>query len=131
MPPGSPWVGDRDGEGAAQERGVVGETPNLPLRLQAPMATPTPNGWLIGRSDPPAESASYWIGKSRAGKQTCRALPSRKRALGVLGESGEVKPGFEGLALGEEVGSSGCGRGKIEVCAAALGAGKRRRKGDG
>jgi class 3 adenylate cyclase len=32
-------VGDLIGEGAAQERGVVGETPNLAARLQA-LATP-------------------------------------------------------------------------------------------
>jgi class 3 adenylate cyclase len=47
-------VGDLIGEGAAQERGVVGETPNLAARLQAPPRGPvqrcrrsiSPNSWL-------------------------------------------------------------------------------------
>jgi class 3 adenylate cyclase len=38
-------VGDLLGEGAAQERGVVGETPNLAARLQALAA---PNTLVIG-----------------------------------------------------------------------------------
>ena len=40
-------VGDLIGEGAAQERGVVGETPNLAARLQALAA---PNTLVIGEA---------------------------------------------------------------------------------
>jgi class 3 adenylate cyclase len=40
-------VGDLIGEGAAQERGVVGETPNLAARLQALSA---PNALVIGEA---------------------------------------------------------------------------------
>ncbi|MGA7865186.1 MAG: adenylate/guanylate cyclase domain-containing protein, partial [Stellaceae bacterium] len=40
-------VGDLIGEGAAQERGVVGETPNLAARLQALAA---PNALVIGEA---------------------------------------------------------------------------------
>src|SRR5262249_32772449 len=42
-------VGDLIGEGAAQERGVVGETPNLAARLQALAA---PNTLIIGEAAP-------------------------------------------------------------------------------
>jgi class 3 adenylate cyclase len=40
-------VGDLTGEGAAQERGVVGETPNLAARLQG---LATPNTLVIGEA---------------------------------------------------------------------------------
>jgi class 3 adenylate cyclase len=40
-------VGDLIGEGAAQERGVVGETPNLAARLQA---LAMPNTLVIGEA---------------------------------------------------------------------------------
>ena len=40
-------VGDLIGSGEAQERGIVGETPNLAARLQA---LPTPNTVVIAES---------------------------------------------------------------------------------
>jgi class 3 adenylate cyclase len=40
-------VGDLIGEGTAQERGVIGETPNLATRLQA---LSTPNTLVIGEA---------------------------------------------------------------------------------
>ena len=40
-------VGDLIGEGTAQERGVIGETPNLAARLQA---LSTPNTLVIGEA---------------------------------------------------------------------------------
>jgi len=40
-------VGDLIGEGTAQERGVIGETPNLATRLQA---LSTPNTLVMGEA---------------------------------------------------------------------------------
>jgi class 3 adenylate cyclase len=60
-------VGDLIGEGAAQERGVVGETPNLAARLQA-LATPNTlviaeaTRWQIGCRRPSATRTVSWGG---------------------------------------------------------------------
>jgi class 3 adenylate cyclase len=54
-------VGDLIGSGEAQERGVVGETPNLAARLQA-MAEPNTNrDWWGQRADLSATSSSAAI----------------------------------------------------------------------
>ena len=87
-------VGDLIGEGAAQERGVVGETPNLAARLQALAA---PNTLVIGESDAPAD---WWVVRSRrhrtaSARRICGASP------GVAGARRErdVEP-VRGIALG-------------------------------
>jgi len=88
-------VGDLIGEGAAQERGVVGETPNLAARLQA---LATPNTLVIG------EATRRQIGElfdlEDLGPQKLAGFAEPQRAWRVLGESGEVSR-FEALRSGE------------------------------
>src|SRR5215469_4402588 len=88
-------VGDLIGEGAAQERGVVGKTPNLAARLQALAA---PNTLVI------AEATRRQIGElfdlEDLGVQQLAGLAEPQRAWRVLGESGEVSR-FEALRSGE------------------------------
>src|SRR5712671_6843877 len=84
-------VGDLIGEGAAQERGVIGETPNLAARLQA---LAMPNTLVIG------EAARRQIGGlfdlEDLGPQQLAGFGEPQRAWRVLGESGEVSR-FEAL----------------------------------
>jgi class 3 adenylate cyclase len=84
-------VGDLIGAGAAQERGVVGETPNLAARLQA-LATP---GTLVI-----AESTRRQIGAlfeiEDLGPQQLAGFTEPQRAWRVVGESG-VLSRFEAL----------------------------------
>jgi class 3 adenylate cyclase len=88
-------VGDLIGEGAAQERGVVGETPNLAARLQA---LATPNTLVIG------EATRRQIGQlfdlEDLGPQQLAGFAEPQRAWRVLGASGEVSR-FEALRSGE------------------------------
>jgi class 3 adenylate cyclase/predicted ATPase/DNA polymerase III delta prime subunit len=88
-------VGDLIGEGAAQERGVVGETPNLAARLQA---LATPNTLVI------AEATRRQIGElfdlEDLGPQQLAGFAEPQRAWRVLGESDEVSR-FEALRSGE------------------------------
>ena len=88
-------VGDLIGEGAAQERGVVGETPNLAARLQA---LATPNTLVI------AEATRRQIGQmfdlEDLGPQQLAGFAEPQRAWRVLGASGEVSR-FEALRSGE------------------------------
>ena len=88
-------VGDLIGEGAAQERGVVGETPNLAARLQA---LATPNTLVI------AEATRRQIGElfdlEDLGPQQLAGFAEPQRAWRVLGESGMVSR-FEALRSGE------------------------------
>src|SRR5215813_10198762 len=88
-------VGDLIGEGAAQERGVVGETPNLAARLQA---LATPNTLVI------AEATRRQIGQlfdlEDLGPQQLAGFAELQRAWRVLGESGKVSR-FEALRSGE------------------------------
>ena len=83
-------VGDLIGEGAAQERGVVGETPNLAARLQA---LARPNTLVID------EATRRQIGElfdlEDLGPQQLAGF-SPQRAWRVLGESGKVSR-FEAL----------------------------------
>jgi class 3 adenylate cyclase len=87
-------VGDLIGEGAARERGVVGETPNLAARLQA---LATPNTLVI------AEATRRQIGElfdlEDLGPQQLAGFAEPQRAWRVLGESGEVSR-FEACARG-------------------------------
>ncbi|HEX3416263.1 MAG TPA: AAA family ATPase, partial [Stellaceae bacterium] len=84
-------VGDLIGSGAAQERGVVGETPNLAARLQA-LAQP---GTLVI-----ADSTRRQIGSlfevEDLGTQPLAGFAEPQRAWRVLGESG-VLSRFEAL----------------------------------
>ena len=84
-------VGDLIGTGAAQERGVVGETPNLAARLQA-LAQP---GTLVI-----AESTRRQIGAlfeiEDLGPQTLAGFAEPQRVWRVAGESGIVSR-FEAL----------------------------------
>jgi class 3 adenylate cyclase/tetratricopeptide (TPR) repeat protein len=88
-------VGDLIGEGGAQERGVVGETPNLAARLQA---LATPNTLVIG------EATRRQIGElfdlEDLGPQKLAGFAEPQRAWRVLGESGKVSR-FEALRSGE------------------------------
>src|SRR5437763_7016251 len=87
-------VGDLIGAGAAQERGVVGETPNLAARLQA-LARP---GTLIV-----ADSTRRQIGTlfeiEDLGPQPVAGFAEPQRAWRVVGESGIVSR-FEALRSG-------------------------------
>src|SRR3954447_19208607 len=88
-------VGDLIGEGAAQERGIVGETPNLAARLQA---LAMPNTLVI------AEATRRQIGElfdlEDLGPQQLAGFAEPQRTWRVLGESGEVNR-FEALRSGE------------------------------
>ena len=94
-------VGDLIGEGAAQERGVVGETPNLAARLQA---LSTPNTLVI------AEATRRQIGGlfdlEDLGPQQLAGFGEPQHAWRVLGESDEV------------AGSRRCARGRRRLSAA-------------
>src|SRR5215472_3948168 len=87
-------VGDLIGEGAAQERGVVGETPNLAARVQALAA---PNTLVI------AEATRRQIGGlfdlADLGPQAFAGFAEPQPAWRVLGESG-VLSRFEALRSG-------------------------------
>jgi class 3 adenylate cyclase/predicted ATPase len=88
-------VGDLIGEGAAQERGVVGETPNLAARLQTLAA---PNTLII------AEATRRQIGGlfdlADRGPQALAGFAEPQPAWQVLSESGAVSR-FEALRSGE------------------------------
>jgi class 3 adenylate cyclase len=88
-------VGDLIGAGAAQERGVVGETPNLAARLQA-LAAP---GTLVI-----AEATRRQIGRLfdlvDLGPQALAGFAERQPAWRVIDESGTLSR-FEALRSGE------------------------------
>jgi class 3 adenylate cyclase len=88
-------VGDLIGEGAAQERGVVGETPNLAARLQA---LAMPDTLVIG------EATRRQIGGLfdlvDLGPQQLAGFGEAQRAWRVIGESGMLSR-FEALRSGE------------------------------
>jgi len=87
-------VGDLIGEGAAQERGVVGETPNLAARLQG---LAMPNTLVI------AEATRRQVGGlfdlADLGPQALAGFAEPQRAWRVIGESG-VLSRFEALRSG-------------------------------
>src|SRR3954454_3437287 len=88
-------VGDLIGEGAAQERGIVGEAPHPSARLQA---LAKPNALVI------AEATRRQIGElfdlEDLGPQQLAGFAEPQRTWRVLGESGEVNR-FEALRSGE------------------------------
>jgi class 3 adenylate cyclase/predicted ATPase len=88
-------VGDLIGEGAAQERGVVGETPNLAARLQALSA---PNTLVIGEATRRQIGGLFDL--EDLGPQQLAGFDEPQHAWRVLSESGEVSR-FEALRSGE------------------------------
>jgi hypothetical protein len=88
-------VGDLIGEGAAQERGVVGETPNLAARLQA---LSTPNTLVIGEATRRQIGGLFDL--EYLGPQQLAGFTEPQPAWRVLGESDEVSR-FEALRSGE------------------------------
>jgi class 3 adenylate cyclase len=84
-------VGDLIGSGAAQERGVVGETPNLAARLQALAA---PDTLVISESTQQQIGALFAI--EDLGPQPLAGFGEPQRAWRVVGESGLLSR-FEAL----------------------------------
>ena len=84
-------VGDLLGEGAAQERGVVGETPNLAARLQALAA---PNTLVI--SDATRRQVGALFDLADLGPQPLAGFAKPQPAWRVIGESGVISR-FEAL----------------------------------
>src|ERR1700758_2731518 len=95
MPSGGCAPGWRIGEGVAQERGVVGETPNLAARLQALAA---PNALVIGAATRRQIGGLFDL--EDLGAQQLAGFTDPQRAWRVLGESGAVSR-FEALRSGE------------------------------
>src|SRR5271166_702170 len=88
-------VGDLIGEGSAQERGVVGETPNLAARLQALAA---PSTLVIG--DATRRQIGGLFDLADLGPQTLAGFAEPQPAWRVIGESGMLSR-FEALRSGE------------------------------
>src|SRR5882757_8327222 len=88
-------VGDLIGEGAAQERGVVGETLNLAARLQA---LAMPNTLVIGEATRRQIGGLFDL--ADLGPQALAGFGEPQRAWRVVGESGEVSR-FDALRSGE------------------------------
>jgi class 3 adenylate cyclase len=88
-------VGDLLGEGAAQERGVVGETPNLASRLQALAA---PDTLVIGEATRRQIGGLFEL--AALGPQALAGFAEPQPAWRVVGESGMLSR-FEALRSGE------------------------------
>ena len=88
-------VGDLIGEGAAQERGVVGETPNLAARLQA---LALPNTLVVGEATRRQIGGLFDL--ADLGPQALAGFAEPQPAWRVLGESGMLSR-FEALRSGE------------------------------
>jgi class 3 adenylate cyclase len=88
-------VGDLIGEGAAQERGVVGETPNLAARLQA---LAMPNTLVIGEATRRQIGGLFDL--ADLGPQALAGFAEPQPAWRVIGESGMLSR-FEALRSGE------------------------------
>jgi class 3 adenylate cyclase len=84
-------VGDLIGEGAAQERGVVGETPNLAARLQGLAG---PGDIIVGDATRRLLGGLFEV--EDLGPQPLRGFAVPQRAWRILGESG-VLSRFEAL----------------------------------
>src|SRR6201982_2739301 len=87
-------VGDLIGEGAAQERAVVGETPNLAARLQA---LAMPNTLVIGEATRRQVGGLFDL--ADLGPQALAGLAEPQPAWRVIGESGMLSR-FEALRSG-------------------------------
>src|SRR4051812_12293132 len=84
-------VGDLIGEGAAQERGVVGETPNLAARLQALAA---PNTLVIGEATRRQVGGLFEL--ADLGPQALAGFAEPQRSWRVIG-AGDAASRFEAL----------------------------------
>ena len=117
-------VGDLIGSGEAQERGIVGETPNLAARLQG---IAEPNRW----SSPKAREGCSAICSSlrTSGPRTSRASPGRYEAWAALRASFGGGP-LRGAARERPDRSRRAGR-RTRTAAAALVEGKDRRRPSG
>jgi AAA ATPase domain len=128
-------VGDLIGEGAAQERGVVGETPNLAARLQGLAA---PDTLVIGEATRRQVGGLFDL--ADLDPQTLAGFAEPEPAWRVIGESG-VLSRFEALRSGatplvgrdEEVDlllrrweQAKSGEGRVELIAGEPGIGKSR-----
>src|ERR1700730_16017393 len=115
-------VGDLIGEGAAQERGVVGETPNLAARLQG---LAMPNTLVI------AEATRRQVGGlfdlADLGPQALAGFAEPQRAWRVIGESGVLS--LRGPALGRDAARRA--RGGSRATCSPLAAGEERRRTGG
>jgi class 3 adenylate cyclase/predicted ATPase len=87
-------VGDLIGEGAAQERGVVGETPNLAARLQG---LAMPNTLVIGEATRRQIGGLFDL--ADLGPQALAGFAEPQPAWRVIGESGMLSR-FEALRSG-------------------------------
>jgi class 3 adenylate cyclase len=87
-------VGDLIGEGAAQERGVVGDTPNLAARLQSLAG---PDGIVVAESTRRQLGTLFLV--EDLGPQALAGFAEAQGAWRVLGES-EVVSRFEALRSG-------------------------------
>jgi class 3 adenylate cyclase len=87
-------VGDLIGEGVAQERGVVGETPNLAARLQGLAA---PNTLIIGEATRLQVGGLFDL--ADLGPQSLTGFAEPQPAWRVIGESGMLSR-FEALRSG-------------------------------
>jgi class 3 adenylate cyclase len=87
-------VGDLIGAGSAQERGVVGETPNLAARLQT---LAQPGAVIIGESTRRQLGAMFAI--EDLGAQALAGFAVPQRVWRVIGESG-IASRFEALRSG-------------------------------
>jgi class 3 adenylate cyclase/predicted ATPase len=88
-------VGDLIGEGAAQERGVVGETPNLAARLQG---LASPNTLVIAEATRRQVGGLFHL--ADLGPQALAGFAEPQPAWRVIGESGMLSR-FEALRSGE------------------------------
>jgi class 3 adenylate cyclase len=83
-------VGDLIGEGAAQERGVVGETPNLAARLQAIAA---PNRAVVADGTRRLLGSLFEVaGAQGMAKTGIRAASRRKMRQNAAGRAGAAVP---------------------------------------
>ncbi len=88
-------VGDLIGEGAAQEEGVVGATPNLAARLQQ---LAEPGGVVISEST--RRLLGSWFALTDLGPQQIRGIEAPELAFRVLGEAA-AEGRFEALRRAE------------------------------
>ena len=118
-------VGDLIGGGVGQERGVVGETPNLAARLQG---LAEPDTLVIADAHAPAGRRAVRISPI-SGRRSLAGFAEPQPAWRVIGESGDGEP-VRGAALGRRRRSSGVTR-KSSCCSAAGQQAKTRRGAGG